>query len=130
MAVLRIVGIEADADARADEYLRPAVELQRLADELYQVARQLARLLGSLQRLHHHHEFVAPEARQGVVLPHPAAETPRQRHQQRIAGRMAEAVIDVLEAVYIEEQHRQTVLVAIGNGDRMLQAVEQQNPVG
>ena len=43
---------------------------------------------------------------------------------------MAEAVIDVLEAVYIEKQHRQTVLVAIGNGDRMLQAVEQQNPVG
>jgi 3-methyladenine DNA glycosylase/8-oxoguanine DNA glycosylase len=43
---------------------------------------------------------------------------------------MAEGVVDVLEAVEIDEQDRQSGLVAVGTLQRLVQAVAEQQAVG
>ena len=55
----------------------------------------------------------------------------RDRAQQLVAGRVAEAVVDRLEVVEVDEQHRE--LVARGAAvarERLLEAVLEQRPVG
>ena len=50
--------------------------------------------------------------------------------QQLVADRMAERIVDVLEAIQIEEQHRDLLAVARRQGDRLADAVVQQHAVG
>ena len=130
MAVLRIVGIEADADARADEDLRPPSSCSGwLTSSIGSRASSPAssgRCSASITTTNSSPPRRARVSSCRTCCRDAAPASPA--GNRRPDGR--EAVIDVLEAVHIEKQHRQTVLVAIGNGDRMLQAVEQQNPVG
>lgn len=55
----------------------------------------------------HHDELVATEAAKQVVVAQVLVQPGRSSLQQRIAGGMAEAVVDVLEAVQVDEQHGQ-----------------------
>ena len=50
--------------------------------------------------------------------------------QQQIARGMAEGVVDVLEAVEVEQQQGRHVAPAADAGDRLLEPLEQQDPVG
>ena len=50
--------------------------------------------------------------------------------EQFVAHGVAEGVVDVLEAVEIEKQHRQLAPLPFRLGDGMLQAVLEQQPVG
>jgi hypothetical protein len=52
-----------------------------------------------------HHELVAADPRDEVARPYDLGEAIRRRHQQRIAGGVAQPVVDDLEAVQVEEQH-------------------------
>src|SRR5205814_3729793 len=52
-------------------------------------------------------ELVAAEPRQDVPLPQARLEAARRRDQQLVADHVAEAVVDDLEAVEIEIQHRE-----------------------
>ncbi|MNP56140.1 hypothetical protein D3C76_1508430 [compost metagenome] len=51
-------------------------------------------------------EFVAAQARDGVDVAQLVLEAHGNALEQQIADRVAEAVVDVLETVQIEEQHR------------------------
>jgi len=51
-------------------------------------------------------ELVAAQARGGVRAAQAAPDALGHGHQQRVAGRMAERVVDRLEAVQVDEQHR------------------------
>jgi hypothetical protein len=53
------------------------------------------------------HEFIAAQPRDEVGLPNTAGEPLRDLLQQAVAGVVAKCVIDLLEAVQIDEQHRQ-----------------------
>ncbi len=53
-----------------------------------------------------------------------------ERDQQLVADRVAEAVVDELEAVEVEEQHRAAIAgVALGAAQRELEVVEEHRPV-
>jgi hypothetical protein len=53
-----------------------------------------------------HHELVAAEPPDGVARTHRAAQPPCHLAEQLVADGVAEGVVDVLEAVEVEEQHR------------------------
>ena len=66
----------------------------------------------------------------GVARPEQRLEPLGDRHQQPIAHRVAERVVDALEPVEIEEEHREAVVGSpphLGQGDT--QPVEQQDGV-
>ena len=50
--------------------------------------------------------------------------------QQQVADRVAERVVDVLEAVEIEEQHGELAVPPMRAGDRLSDAIGEQRPVG
>ena len=52
-------------------------------------------------------ELVAAEARQDLARPQAGLQAAGDRHQQAVAHEVAEAVVDVLEAVEVQEQHRE-----------------------
>ena len=52
------------------------------------------------------------------------------RHEQAVAGGVAEAVVDGLEVVEVDEQHRQRPAEAAACAQRVLDAVEEQGAVG
>ena len=97
-----------DADARADEHLGAAHD-HRPDDGREQPLGDLDRLLARGlvgQVFAEDRELVAAEAGDGVAGPDHRLELARDRDQQLVAGVVAEAVVDVLEAVEVEEQRR------------------------
>ena len=51
-----------------------------------------------------HDELVAAEAHAEVTVAHRVAQPLRDLHEQLVAGRVAEHVVDALEAVEVDEQ--------------------------
>ena len=76
-------------------------------------------------------ELVAAEAGDGVVGPQRRLQPARDGDQQLVADVVAERVVDELEAVEVEEQHRGAALgvAALGAADRLVEAVEEQHAV-
>ena len=74
-----------------------------------------------------HDELVAAEPGDGVAVADGAAEAVRDLDEHRVAAVVAEAVVDVLEAVEVAEQHRDAPLGAVG---QPLQCPFEQHPVG
>ena len=68
------------------------------------LARGVVHVLGELRQ--QHHELIAAEARDHVVLASHVLQATRDRLQQRVADRMAERVVDALELVHVDEQQR------------------------
>ena len=105
-------------------------DFERLADGFLQLLRHAIEHGGILEFLDDDHELVAAQARQQVGL----AQRLRQRGghalQQLVADTMAQRVVDVLEPVQIDEQHADATAVAPRLGDRLTQALLQQQPVG
>ena len=129
LGVAAVVGEHADADRGRDGELAllHRHRLRQLVDDLL---RHLRDVRGALHLGQHHHELVAADAADGVAdaqLLHQA-----QRHflQQHVADGVAERVVDGLEAVEVDEHHRGLLAVAVGQRERLLQAVLQQAPVG
>jgi hypothetical protein len=76
----------------------------------------------------HDREFVAAEPRDGVVFGHAFAEPAGNFLQQRIADRMAERVVDFLEMIEIEAEHRELV-ATLDEPQRLLELFAEQRPV-
>src|SRR5829696_2767170 len=75
-------------------------------------------------------ELVAAEAADGVVLAQAAAQPSRDLAQQPVAGAVAEAVVDHLEVVEVDEEHGQAAAVPAGPGQGVPDPVVEQGPVG
>ena len=76
-------------------------------------------------------ELVAGKPRQRVLRLEQAGEAPRDGEQDRVADRDAEAVVDLLEAVDVEDEDRRPRRAfGLGAGDRRAQPVEEQLAVG
>ena len=65
-------------------------------------------------RVDHDHELVAGIARHEVLAAHAAAQACRDLLQHAVAGLVAERVVDVLEAVEVDEQDPEARLAAVG----------------
>jgi len=74
-------------------------------------------------------EFIAADARHGNVLGHAAAQAVGDAFEQRIAELVPERVVDVLEVVEVEVEHREPAIGA-QVGDRLSQTFAQQHAVG
>ncbi len=77
-----------------------------------------------------HRELVATEPRDGVTYAQLAAQAGTDEVQQQVAVVMAERVVDVLEAVEVEQQDGDLAPVALRMRDRPMGAVVEQQPVG
>ena len=99
-----VVGRDRDADGDADMD-RLVLQRRRMTDDLDQASCQPLRRL-RLRSALEHGEFVAAETRDGVVLADILLQPRRDPAQQPVAGGVAEAVVDGLEIVEVEAQHR------------------------
>src|SRR6266581_5434361 len=127
--VRTIVRIQADSDARAQvaglafEHERPAQGVEDFLGHLHHVAR-----LGEV--LDERDEFVAAETSDGVAFPHAHSQTPRSLLEQPVAERVAEGIVDELEAIEIEEQHGHRLAVTLRVVERVGEAVVEHVAVG
>ena len=77
-----------------------------------------------------HGELVAAEARHGVLGPQRLLDAGRDGGEQLVAGRVAEAVVDELELVEVEEEHRDRAAAGAALRQRVLEPVEEEVAVG
>ena len=135
MSALRISSVgelpaarEGDPDAGGHEVLA-AREHERLGEHRGDPLGHLDRgvLVGDV--LEQDPELVAAEAGDGVAGADRLREPRSRRGQQLVADLVAEAVVDELEAVEVEEQDRRQRAVARQPGQGVLEPVEEQRPV-
>ena len=112
-----------DADRGADDDLM-AVHVERLEQRVDDARGELAGI-GRIGLAVHDGELVAAEPRHGLGAGHHALQPLAYRAQQRIADRMTERIVDALEAVEVEEHHRQFVAAA----QRLHHLVLEHHPV-
>ena len=102
----RLGGVDREADAGRDEELG-ALDVDRLADRRAQPLGHspgIERVVGL--GLQHDDELVAAEAGEQRAVADGAADPLRQHRQQPVADAVAEAVVDRLEVVEVDEQQR------------------------
>ncbi len=75
-------------------------------------------------------EFVAADARQRIDGAQHFLETHGRHAQERIADRVAQRIVDLLEAVEVERQHGEAGAGALRLGNRHAQAIGQERAVG
>ncbi len=75
-------------------------------------------------------ELVAAEPRHHVPLAHAGTQSLRRLHQQLVADRVSEGVVDTGEAVEIHEQHCKLHVLVLRARDLTLQFGHEQTPVG
>ena len=99
-------------------------------ERLDDLGRHLRRVLRLLQALEGHDELVAAQARERVALADAALHARGDLLEQQVADLVAERVVDVLEAVEVDEQQRERLPAAARSDDALLEAVVEQHAVG
>ncbi len=117
------------ADAHAEEHLL-SVDQERGLEGVGDALGHAPRLPAGGGVLAHDHELVAPEAGHGVLGPYGLAEPLGHRDQQGVPGGVAPAVVEDLEAVEVDEQHRHPGTAPGGPGQGLVQPVGEQGPIG
>jgi hypothetical protein len=77
-----------------------------------------------------HGELVAPEAGDGVAAPRQAHQPSRHLDEDVVAGLVPERVVDRLEVVEVDEDHRHPCRPALERGDQLSEPVEHARAVG
>ena len=117
---------EADADAGRDEDVL-AVDGERHGQR---VADALGHVLGITGVLEQDGELVAAQPGRGVAGADAVAQPRGQLHQQLVARGVAEAVVQGLEVVQVQEQHRGGVVRSPPAVQGVLDAVAEEGAVG
>ena len=97
--------VESQSDARPHGHLA-TVEVERLRERIQHTLRRCFYLMDGGHILEQDPELVAAEAGDGVTGTQAAAQPVADGLQDGIARRVAQPVVDELEAVQVEEQHR------------------------
>ena len=103
-----------------------ALNTDRLGQGVEHVLCNRACVLGRPKILQQDHELITAQPGDGITLTDPLGQPCGTNSQQVVADRMAERIVDVLEAIEIEKQHRQASAFAVGTMDRVLDPVTQQ----
>ena len=106
-----------------------AVEHERLAERRDHTVGDIGDHLGPRDLLDDHGELVAAEAGDGVDGAQHAAQPVGDGDEQPVAGGVAEAVVDRLEVVQIDEQHRGAGVALLQPLQRTVQPDGEQCPV-
>ncbi|MHC2580824.1 hypothetical protein ACVI1J_007060 [Bradyrhizobium diazoefficiens] len=110
-----VIGINGDADADAD-LGEIVVDLELLAYDLDQALGERQHILAAGVVRHQDHELVAADAGDESAVGF-RGKAIRRRPHQHVADGMAEHVVDLLEAIEIEAEHRKT-------GQRLLRQLQ------
>ena len=106
---LSVLRVHADTQAGAHRNFVP-IEGDRQAQGADDFFRDGRDILGDGHVFQHHQELIAADASDRVILTQDIAQALRRGGQQAVSRFVAEAVIDVLERIDIEKNHRQTLL--------------------
>ena len=104
--------------------------LKRRRQAVDDFLRHQRRVLRAHQVGEHDRELVAADARHRVAVRTVGLQPHRDLLQQLVAAGVAERVVDRLEAVEVDEQHRQRHLAALCLHDHLREAVGEQRAVG
>ena len=124
-----VVRIDRDADAR-QQRKRVRTDRCRRRERLQHLAGDRCCVAGARDLGEQHHELVAAVPAHRVGLPHHRGQALRRQAQNVVADVVAERVVDLLEAVQVEEQQADPRPAALRPGDRALQPVEHEHAVG
>ncbi len=102
-----------------------AVQLVGRPDAFHDAAGETFGILGTLHAALDHRELVAAQTRDGIDLADAGIEPVRDRAQQFIADQMPERVVDLLEIVEVEAEHRKAESAA-DLRDRLLDPLAEQ----
>ena len=121
---------QGDADADRGEHL-----LASQPEGAHQLRLDPVREAGGAAHARHllqqDRELVAAQSGHGVRRSHAALEPAGDRHQELVAQRVSEAVVDHLEAVHVQHQDSEAGLgVATTSRHHLAQPVHEQRPVG
>ena len=128
VGVLAVFGRQRNADTDADDELMTG-DLVGRGDLLDHVAGEHGdggRLAIAAEL--HDREFVAAQPRDRVVFGDALAETPGDLFQQRVADRMAKRIVDVLEVIEVETEHRK-LIAAPDEPQGLFELFAEQRPV-
>ncbi len=120
-----VVGIDRDADAGGDHRAGGGRHRRQGGED------PLGQPLGGSVRLRRQdRELVAAEARHQLPGIEQAADPEREVAQHRVAGRVAEQVVDLLETVEVEAQHREPAAQGVGGAHLALEPRVEARAVG
>jgi hypothetical protein len=125
LGIVRIVGIDADADRRGhvDVVL---FDPERMGDRVEEPLRDAGEQRRFLEILDDDHELVAAEPRQQADLAQRMGKRAAHFLQQFVADPVTERVVDILEPVEVDEQHADATAVALRLRDRLREPLVQQ----
>ena len=109
---------------------RPPSDLERLLHGAHDAPRDRPGALDVGGRGQQDRELVAAEPGDRVALADAFLQALGELHQQQVADVVAERVVDLLEAVEVEQQQRQRLAGARRGAQRLGQAVLEQQAVG
>jgi hypothetical protein len=124
-----VAGEQADADGGGQEQFMVA-ETERLLECAEDFAGQHRDLVFAAHRFHQADEFVATQAGQHVDQAHMLGQPRRNGNQQFVANPVAKRVIDLLELVKVDEQHRQPLAMPAVFAQALLQPFDEAAAVG
>ncbi|MNS95974.1 hypothetical protein D3C72_1302540 [compost metagenome] len=123
-----VLGVrQRDPDAHADGH-GVAGDLERLAHRVDQAFGHPAYIALVADVGQHHGELVSAQPRQRVLLAQMARQALGQQAQQFVAALVAQGVVDALEVVQVQAQHRRGAVAASVQGPE--QPVAEQPAVG
>ena len=122
-----VVRVDGDADA-GTERDRVGADGRRRGERIEDLARDRRRVGSARDLRQQHDELVAAVPADRVGFAHHRRQPLGRQAQHLVADGVAEVVVDLLEAVEIEEQQADPGRAALRPGDRALQPVEHQDP--
>ena len=130
VGILVRIGGDRDADARRGHRLA-RLQVEGQAERLEHALGHRHRVAVVEDVLAQDHELIAAEPGQRLVAAQGVTDPLGHRLEQLIAGAVAEAVVDHLEAVEVEEQHRHRAVGAAAEAlERKLQVVQVEQAAG
>jgi len=108
----------------------PAFHQQRLTQAVADAFGELGGLLRVGEGLGEDGELITAQPGHGVGRADQGGQPDRDRLQQPVADRVAGAVVDLLEVVQVHQQHTDAAAAAGLAGQRLLEPVAEQGPVG
>ena len=122
----RVVATGPDRDTdRGGEHHLVGIQDERSAQRFVETAREVGDLVDVVHLVAEHDELVAAEPRDGVALTRPRPQPLGNVDEQRVTDVVAEAVVDVLEPIQVEQHHPDNRVVALRSTDRLVEPVDE-----
>jgi hypothetical protein len=109
--------------------LTPSIGDERMLQVVKNFPRRQLRAI-DVGRRQHHGELIAAQPRHRIRRAQRIAQARGHFLQHHVTGVVSERVVDFLETVQIDQQHREALVVTMRAQDRLLQAIEKQRAVG